>query len=77
MTEQEYIEKISKYSNSKLLNKYHDIIAGDGESERFLYPIDCRILTLMDREMKKRKIRPIHLMNAEEYIKFINEKPKS
>ena len=73
MSEQEYIKKISKYSDKKLLNKYHGIITGDGQMERFLNPTDCRILTLMEREMERRKIKPIHLMNAEQYSNFIQD----
>ena len=70
MTEQEYINQISKYANNKLLFEYNDIITCKGNWEGYLTPSDCRMLTLMDAEMLKRKLKSIHLMTKKEYQKF-------
>lgn len=70
MRKQEYVKKISKYSDDRLLIEYDILIDGNGDCEEYLTPIDQDMLTLMRKHIDKRELKPIHLMNDQEYIEY-------
>lgn len=70
MWEKEYVKKISKYIDQRLLIEYDQLFTGNGNCEEYLTPIEQDMLSLMGKEMDKRELKPLHLMNDQEFIEF-------
>lgn len=70
MWKKEYVKKISKYIDQRLLIEYDQLFTGNGNWEEYLTPIEQDMLSLMGKEMDKRELKPLHLMNDQEFIEF-------
>ena len=70
MWKEEYIKKIIKFSDNKLLIEYDNVFSGYGDWQGELTPIDQDMLLLMSKQIDKREIKPLHLMTDQEYKEF-------